>query len=247
MDGARAALQAAQKLLAVRRQTHRLRLATEADLYRAEAAVDTAQARLDTAKAALHAARAETTLRAPVAGIVTALHAANGEQVAARQTLLVIQPAHQLWLQARYYGAEAAALRPGMPGRFLPDDGGAAVPVTVVSVLPSLGPGGGRPVRLAAIPPDPGWTAGTFGRVVLDGPRRTWRAVPTGALILDQGRWWVLLHTAHGDHRQPVAPGPRDGAETLIAHGLSPGDQVVVGNAYLRFHRGVAHSYQPPD
>lgn len=247
VDSARAALRAAQHLLAVRRQTHRLRLATEADLFRAEAAVRTAQAGLDTAEAALRAASAETTLRAPTAGVVLALRAADGEQVAARQTILVIEPRHRLWLRARYYGAEAAAVRPGMLGRFLPADGGAPVPVTVVSVLPALGPGGGLPVGLVATQGDPGWTGGAFGRVVLDGPRRTQVAVPTRALILDQGQWWVLVHTAQGDRRQEVVPGARDGAETLIARGLAPGAEVVVGNADLRFHQGVAHTYQPPD
>ena len=247
VDGAQAALRTARKLLAVGQQTHRLRLATEADLFRAEAAVDAARARLERATAALNAARAQTTLRAPATGVVTVVRAANGEQVAARQTLLVIQPAHQLWLQARYHGAEAAAFHLGLQGRFLPDDGGAPVPVRVVSVLPALGSDGGRPVRLAAIAADPGWTAGAFGRVVLDGPRRTRLVVPTWALILDQGQWWVLVHTARGDRRQQVVPGARDGAETVITHGLSAGDVVVVGNAYLRFHRGVAHSYQPPD
>ena len=72
-------------------------------------------------------------------------------------------------------------------------------------------------------------------------------AVPTRALILDQGKWWVMVHTATGDHPQEVIPGPTRGWQTFIAHGLEPGTEVVVDNAYLEFHRSISQRYQPPD
>ena len=260
---AEAALRAAGELRAERARMRRLHLATTTDLASSVAALSAAQARRATAAAALQALRAETVLRAPVTGIVLALRAVAGAQVAAGQTILLIQPAHGLWLRARFYGADAARLRVGMGGRFVPADGAAPVPVRVAGLLPALGPGGGRTVGLVATGDDPGWIGGEFGRVVLDGPRRAEVTVPTRALILDRGRWWVLLHTPQGkpqgtllgtlqgeprgDRRHEVVPGARDGARTVIVHGLSPGAQVVVGNAYLRFHRGVAQHYQPPD
>ena len=259
LRAAEAALRAARATRAERARMQLLHLATTTDLARSVAALSAAQAQRATAAAALRAVRAETVLRAPATGIVLALRAAAGDQVAAGQTVLVIQPAHGLWLRAQFYGADAARLRVGMGGRFLPADGAAPVPVRVAGLLPALGPGGGRPVGLVATGADPGWIGGEFGRVVLDGPKRTEVTVPTRALILDQGRWWVLLRTAQGaphgmphgtsvgERRHAVVPGGRDGARTFILHGLSPGAQVVVGNAYLRFHRGVAQHYQPPD
>ena len=72
-------------------------------------------------------------------------------------------------------------------------------------------------------------------------------AVPTRALILDRARWWVLVRTPQGDRQQQVVPGPTSGWTTCIARGLSPGDQVVVENAYLEFHRRIAQRYTPPE
>ena len=72
-------------------------------------------------------------------------------------------------------------------------------------------------------------------------------AVPTRALILDQGQWWVLVHTANGNQPRLVTPGPARGWQTFIERGLEPGAEVVVENAYLEFHSGISKNYQPPD
>jgi cobalt-zinc-cadmium efflux system membrane fusion protein len=71
--------------------------------------------------------------------------------------------------------------------------------------------------------------------------------VPTSALVLDRGRWWVLVRTARGDRPQPVVPGPALGWRTWIAAGLRAGQQVVAKDAFLKYHRDIAQSYQPPD
>ena len=71
--------------------------------------------------------------------------------------------------------------------------------------------------------------------------------IPTEALILDQARWWVLVHTPGGDRAQEVVPGPTRGWRTFIAAGLTPGQQIVVSNAYLEYHRGISARYTPPE
>lgn len=91
------------------------------------------------------------------------------------------------------------------------------------------------------------WVDGEFGSVTLDLPPRKLVAVPTRSLILDQGKWWVLVHTGSGDHAQEVIPGPRRGWQTYLESGLKAGSQVVVQNAYLLFHRSIGAQYQPPD
>ncbi|MGA7801920.1 MAG: hypothetical protein WCC36_14025, partial [Gammaproteobacteria bacterium] len=100
---------------------------------------------------------------------------------------------------------------------------------------------------LTATVPKPHWHNGESGTVTLEGASRTLVAVPTEALILDGGRWWVLVHTGGGNHRQVVVPGPSRGEWTTIERGLQPGTAVVVQNAYLEFHRQVSRHYQPPD
>ena len=83
--------------------------------------------------------------------------------------------------------------------------------------------------------------------MTLDGPTRSLVSVPTRALILDQGRWWVLLHAQRADRARAVVPGATRGWQTFIERGLVPGQQVVVRDAYLEYHRGIAGRYQPPD
>lgn len=244
---AEATLAAARKTLAVERQQRQSHLSTKQTVAQAEAAAEKAQAQVTSARSSLHALTATAELRAPTAGTVVALQVANDERVSAGQTVLTLQPAHGLWLEADYYGADTAAVHAGMHGHFEPADGSPPIPVTVRSVFASQQPDGGRTVSFMAIASKPDWVSGEAGTVTLKGPRRTAVAVPTRALIMDRGRWWVLVHTSKGDRRQPVTPGPSRGEDTLIADGLSAGTKVVVANAYLKFHRDVSHRYEPPD
>ena len=186
-------------------------------------------------------------LRAPVDGRVLAVDAANGERMAVGQPIITMQPAHRLWLKAVYYGADAPMIQAGMTGRFVPADGSHPIQVKVSTVFGTLAPDGGEGVGLVAMGPASAWRNGEFGKLTLNGPARSLVAVPTRALILDQGKWWVMVHTATGDHPQEVIPGPTRGWQTFIAHGLEPGTEVVVDNAYLEFHRSISQRYQPPD
>lgn len=247
MKGARASLMAVRKSLIIEQQQHASHLVTERMVLQAKAAVAKAQSDLDGARAQLQGLRETITLTAPANGRVLAVDTAEGQRVSIGETLLVIQPANKLWLRASYYGADAAALRAGMKGRFLPAGGGNAIPVKVASVFGTLKPDGGESVGLLAGTPAPGWLNGEAGTVTLNGPVRLLVVVPTRALILDQGKWWVLVHTNQGDRRQAVRPGPVRGWMTFIESGLKAGEQVVVTNAYLEFHRGISKSYQPPD
>ena len=247
LAAARAALEAAQRLLAAARRKQAAHLSTTGDVYRAKAALAAARAALEDAASRLRAAKASLTLRAPAAGTVLDVRVAPGERVEPGQTLLTLQPAGALWLRAVFYGAEAAAVRVGMSGRFVPADGAAAVPVQVRTIIGTVGADGGRSVGLVAAGTAPGWRSGEAGTVTLAGEKRTLVAVPTGALVLDAGRWWVLVHTPKGNRQQAVVPGPSRGDTTLIERGLEAGTEVVVENAYLEFHREFSRHYQQPD
>jgi cobalt-zinc-cadmium efflux system membrane fusion protein len=242
----RGALRAASIQLAADRRKLIAQLVTQQTVAADEAAYAGARGQLQVALETL-------TLRVPADGQVLAVDAADGEQVAAGQLILTLQTGRP-WLNATFYGADALVIRPGMSGQFRPTAGG-AIPVRVRTVSQALGPDGGEQVGLLPVLPrenDAGalsdrWRSGQWGTVTLDGESRSMVAVPTRALILDRAHWWVLVRTLKGDHRQEVVPGPTSGWMTYVSRGLKPGEQVVVENAYLEFHRGISQHYTPPD
>jgi HlyD family secretion protein len=242
----RGALRAAAIGLQADRRKLALQLVTQQTVAADEAAFEAARSRLQVALQTL-------TSRAPARGQVLSVTAADGEQVAAGQLLLTLQTGRP-WLGATFYGADALAIHPGMTGRFQ-ETSGAAVTVRVRTVSQAVGPDGGEQVGLVPVLPhdrDAGapaspWRSGEWGTVVILGRRRWLPVVPSRALILDRAHWWVLVRTPRGDHRQEVLPGPTRGWMTYVARGLRPGQRVVVENAYLEFHRGIARHYTPPD
>lgn len=242
----RAALRAASVQLDADRRKLTARLVTRQTVAADETAYETARGDLQVALETL-------TLRAPADGQVIGVDAADGSRVAAGQLILTLQTS-QPWLQAAFYGADALAIHPGMTGQFQPASGG-AIRVRVKTVSQSLQTDGGEQVGLFPVSsPQPdalaleaGWRSGQWGAVTLFGASRPMIAVPTRAVILDQARWWVLVRTPEGDRQQQVVPGPTSGWTTYISQGLSPGERVVVENAYLEFHRGIARRYTPPD
>lgn len=249
LDERRGGLRAASVQLAADRRKLTAHLVTRQKVAADEAAYESARARLQVALQTL-------TLRAPADGQVLAVAAADGEQVATDQLILTLQTSRP-WLEATFYGAEALAIHPGMRGRFQPTSGG-AVPVRVKTASQALGADGGELVGLLPLLPavsshrEPGapaasWRSGLWGTVTVTGATRAFVAVPTRALILDRAHWWVLVRTPRGDRRQEVVPGPTRGWMTFISQGLEPGEEVVVENAYLEFHRGIAQRYTPPD
>ena len=252
---ARSQLAAAMRSLAIARRQFPMRLSTRQELAAAESTVAAAKAAFDTAQSELRVAQQSRTLRAPSTGTVLAVNAAEGERVMSGQTVFTLQSADRLWLAAVYYGADAAAIRVGMEGEFQPAAGGALVPVKVVAVSAAVAPDGGRTIGSVAMDahvmagraPVAPWSSGDRGTLTLTSPTQRLVAVPTRALILDRARWWVLVRTPNGVDRQAVVPGPTRGYETFIEQGLSPGQQIVVENAYLEYHRGISQRYAPPD
>ncbi len=240
---------AAGRTLDIVRRQFQARLATAQQLDAAQAEWAAAGASARTARARWKELEALRIVRAPASGTVLALRAADGEQVGAGQAVLTLQPATGLWIRASYYGADAAPLHVGMQGTFRPAGGDASFPVRVAAISPALAADGG--LRIGLLPAGhaapPGWRDGQWGRLSLPEPAQRMVMVPTQALILDSGRWWVLLHAPGGDTRQAVVPGPTQGWRTAIVSGLKAGQQVVVTDAFLEYHRGIARDYTPPD
>lgn len=244
LKDATAARDAAAVSLAAEQQKLRQHLSTRQLVAQARAVLTTATAQRATAVASLSALRQAVVLRSPLAGVVQSLPAASGDFLAAGQVAATIQPASGAWLRAVFYNAATADITPGATGLFTPGNGGAPVRVRVRGALGVAQADGGLPVALTPGSPLP---PGMFGTVTLTLPAQAATMVPSDALILDKGQWWVMLHTAQGDHPVAVVPGPAQGDDTVIQSGLKPGEDVVVVDAYLLYQRGIAALYQPPD
>ncbi len=241
----RSALRAAAIRLSADRLKQKAHLVTRQQVAMAEAAYQAARGQLKVAAATL-------ILRAPAGGEVLVVDVSDGERVVAGQRLLTLQTG-RLWLKATYYGKEGLAIHPGMIGRFEPVSG-VPIAVRVQTIARALSADGGEALILAPVlarnqvlGTHALLQSGMWGKIKLDGPVQHMVAVPSRALILDRGRWWVMVLTSKGEHRQQVLPGPTRGWMTLIAQGLVPGTRVLVQNAYLAFHDDIAQRYTPPD
>ncbi len=244
---AQSQLDAAAKSLEIAREQLPAHLTTRQAMQQAESAAAQARSGLVNAQSRLNTVRQLMTVSSPADGIVLELNSANGALLSAGQPILTLQPANGLWLLANYYDADLTQIRVGMTGRFMPSDGGQPVRVRVVSIPGTVAAGGGESIALEPLHFTPSWLSGESGTVNLDLPSRQMVAVPTRALVLNQGKWFVMVHTASGDHAQEVVPGPTEGWDTFIISGLAPGTKVVVSNAYLLFHANSAEQYQIPD
>ncbi|GAN80584.1 efflux RND transporter periplasmic adaptor subunit [Acidocella aminolytica] len=213
-----------------------------ADHLSTKAAVAQAEAAAKAARADLSALRAASSLQSPVAGQVQSLTAGPGASLQPGQAIAVVQPAAGAWVKAVLFGSQAARLSPGMAARFIPADGAPAVSVTLRGVQGTQ-PDGGLVLAFSGT----GLQPGEAGTLSLSLSPRPVLLVPSEALVLDDGRWWVMLHDAKGDHAVQVVPGEAEGAQTPILSGLAAGDQVIVQDAALLYHRGIAAQYQPPD
>ncbi len=242
---ARAQLTAAQRSFVILKQQLISHLSTRQAVHAAESAVAQSQTNFDNARSRLAAVRRMMTVRAPASGIVLSVNASSGELVATGAPVVTLQLSGRLWLRAVYYGADLRVIQTGVTGEFSPAGGSDPIPVRVAEILGALTAGGGESVALVPRTRRFNWMNGEYGTVRLDLPARRMVAVPTRALIIDRGKWWVLVHTPQGDRPQAVVPGPARGWMTYLKSGLEPGAQVVVENAYLLFHRGIARRYQP--
>ncbi|OYV29264.1 MAG: hypothetical protein B7Z81_15230 [Acidocella sp. 20-61-6] len=207
-----------------------------------QAAVAQASANAQAAKARLAALQAATLLQSPVAGQIQSLAAGPGAALLPGQAVAVVQPDSGAWVSAVLYDPQAATLVPGTAARFIPADGQPAESVTLRGVLNRQADGG-----FVLAFSGSALQQNEAGTLSLTLPPRKVLLVPSEALVLDDGRWWVMLHGSKGDHAVQVVPGEAQGAQTPILSGLTAGDQVIVQDAALLYHRGIAALYQPPN
>jgi cobalt-zinc-cadmium efflux system membrane fusion protein len=167
-------------------------------------------------------------LRAPFAGIVTAMHATVGERLDVLDPVLAVADLSQLWLELRVPQENAARIVPGMLATV--NAAGATVTGTITTV-------GGVVdattqsvlVRAAVDNTGAALRAGQFLTAhVLARPEGVVYAVPAAAVTRHDGAALLFVRSGTDMHAQRISVLADDGSRVYVAGGLAPGAIVAV-------------------
>ncbi|UCG24088.1 MAG: efflux RND transporter periplasmic adaptor subunit [Chloroflexota bacterium] len=206
---------------------------TDEEIAAAEAEVAQARVNLADAQAALETA----TIKAPFAGVVTAVHYAEGEYASgptvsmfADDSLEVILEVDEADIAALRVGQAATVSLEAFPSTPLNGE------ITVIAPKAAQSPGSSLvvyEVHLAldetALPLRSGMTADAD---LVVAKREDVLLVPNQAINADRaaGTYSVNLIVGETVEETPVIIGQRDGQHTQIVDGLNPGDELLIGN-----------------
>jgi RND family efflux transporter MFP subunit len=208
----RTALESSQSSLAAAEATHKAALA----------AVDVAGKTLE-----------DTTLRAPISGLVSQRLAQTGERLAVDARVIEIIDPSRLELETTLTAADSVRVRPGQVARLSIEGAAQPVAATVVRINPSAQAGSrGVPVYLQ-IPQTAGLRQGLFAQGVLVTERVRALAVPLLAVRTDRPAPYVQVVEGNQVRHKLVQFGPRaeSGGQVLVAvTGVDPGAMVILGH-----------------
>ncbi len=201
------------------------------------ASLDAARANLKAAQAALAIARkslADTELRAPISGQVSARLAQNGERVPVDARVLEIVDAGAMEIEATLPPADALELRVGQTADWSIEGMAQASAARVARISPSLQTGSRSLLAYLSVPAQPGLRQGLFvqGRIHLGSVRAV--AVPLSALRHDRPRPYLQLLRDGKVVHLSVEPGVQGRAadEDMVAiEGLPAGSLVLRASA----------------
>lgn len=213
-------------------------LDAEADLRRAEAAVNSARQRLQVLGAG-QGTGGEYVLTSPFQGVVVALHASLGEMASPADQLFTVADLDRLWIELDLYERDLARVRPGQsvsvttaayPGRVFPGE---------VSYVGDILDPVKRAVHVRVEIPNPerALKPGMFAtaNIHVDRDGSPVLVVPGEAVQQVEGRTVVFIPGDHpGEFRAwPVEVGEAvDGGRIIVLSGLEPGDRVVGPGAF---------------
>ncbi len=185
---------------------------------------------------------ARETLRAPVAGVVSAVHAVNGQVVDARQVLFeVVDPARLMVEALAYDDARATGIASASIGR----PGGGSIALRFIGAAAQLREQAlplmfrvEAPQERGVAPQEPGITLAVNQPVrvaVQTTARQRAIAVPAAALARSPSNETIVwVHTsAETFAPRVVRATPLDGARVAVTVGINDGDRVVVEGAQL--------------
>lgn len=225
----------------------------------AERRVVDARARAATAKAELRAAEARLgqyagtqsagaegaenriALRAPIAGVVTAVNVAPGAAVDAGAIVFEVVSLERLLLEVNVPEADIARVRNAASAAFYPQASNEPVEVSPKSGGRLVALGGVVNPQTRTIPlvfelpnRDGALRAGMSGRaLVFTGATTESLAIPLGAVVDENGQPVAYVEVGgEAFERRALTLGVRDGAMVEVVSGLAAGDRVVTRGAY---------------
>lgn len=220
-------------------------------LQNSEAGLDAARANLKAAQAALAIARkslADTELRAPISGQVSARLAQNGERVAVDARVLEIVDAAAMEIEATLPPSDALELRVGQQADWSVEGQAQPAPARVARISPSVQTGSRSLLAYLSVPRQEGLRQGLFvqGRIQVGSMRAV--AVPLSSLRHDKPRPYLQLLRDGKVMHLGVEPGVQGRAadEDMVAiDGLPEGSVVLRASAGLLAEGTPAREAQP--
>ena len=175
-------------------------------------------------------------LRAPINGVVQALEMRAGMALVAGQTLLRINGLDSVWLEVAVPEALGGSVHVGDPVEVqLESAGTPSVKGRVSALVPALNDATRTlRVRVELANRDGALRPGQSAQVQMNGATgQSALAVPTEAVIRTGKRSVVMLAQNGGFRPVEVLLGPEIGERTVIASGLTEGQQVVSSGQFL--------------
>jgi Cu(I)/Ag(I) efflux system membrane fusion protein len=173
-------------------------------------------------------------VRSPLAGIVIAKQAFDGQFVDPSLELYTITDLSRVWVLADIYETDVALVTPGSPARLTIEGQPAPVAAKVAFLHPTIDePTRTRKARFELANPDGSLLPGAFVTVELELAAGRGLAVPESAVIRTGER--ALVFVLHGTHAAPreVTLGPLVGDHYRVDAGLAAGERVATGAQFL--------------
>jgi cobalt-zinc-cadmium efflux system membrane fusion protein len=181
--------------------------------------------------------RRRLVVRAPVAGSVTTLAAAQGAMINdPSQPLMTLSDLSTVWVTALVPEQSLGALSKGQAAEVTLDAYPGKVLSGKVAFLSDVVEPDSRrdKVRIAFANPELALKPNMFATVTLKGAEQTQVVVPTSALLMNNDRTTLFVET--GDwvfERRVVDLTLEEGLEVAVSSGVKPGEQVVVKGGIL--------------
>ena len=234
---AESALQNAQRNLERSSRLAKAGALPERDLETAQLNATNAEGALADARARLASAGkqlAQTTVRAPITGVISNREVDAGDVVTVGAELFRIVDLGSLRLEASVAASEIDRLKPGMPVEFGVSGYDRRFTGRIARINPTVDPTTGQ-VRIYVTIPNEGQSlvSGLFaeGRVATD----TRKAIGVPSDAVDERGTEPVLHVVKGGRVKhlPVRLGVRDEVSDLveIASGVAAGDTILLGSA----------------
>ena len=196
-----------------------------------------AQGTLEAALAAVELARkarADSTLVAPIAGVISQRLVQPGERVAIDARLIEIVDLSQLELEAGVAAEDIGALSVGKSALLRIDGIDARIAAKVARINPSTQAGSRSIMVYLAVQGQPQLRQGMFATGKIELARKSANSVPLSAVRIDGAKPHVLLLSGDQVRVRDVELGLRGEvngqAWVEIARGLAPGERILAGS-----------------